>query len=78
MKVVRIVAPFGLSAVLFVLSYLNLQNEVGGGFYSILLLIIGIALSVVRSAAIFSDKWAVFEAGLVSQVVQIRPLPEIR
>jgi len=56
MKVARIVAPFSLSVVLFILSYLSVKDDVGGGFYSILLLIIGIALVIVGSAAIFSNK----------------------
>jgi ABC-type nickel/cobalt efflux system permease component RcnA len=56
MKVARIVAPFSLSAFLFILSYLSIKDNVGGGFYSILLLIIGIALVIVGIAAIFSNK----------------------
>jgi hypothetical protein len=55
MKVARIIAPFGLSAVLFVLSYLSVK-DMDEGFYSILLLIIGIALAIVGSTAVFSDK----------------------
>jgi len=55
MKVARIVAPFGLSAVLFVLSYVSLK-DIESGFYSILLLIIGIALAAVGTTAIFSNK----------------------
>ena len=55
MKLARIVAPFSLSAVLFVLSYLSVK-DMNEGFYSILLLVIGIALAIVGSAAIFSDK----------------------
>jgi hypothetical protein len=55
MKLARIVAPFGLSAVLFVLSYLSVR-DMDQGFYSILLLIIGIALAIVGSTAVFSDK----------------------
>jgi hypothetical protein len=55
MKVARIIAPFGLSVVLFVLSYLSLK-DMNEGFYSILLLVIGIALVIVGSAAIFSNK----------------------
>jgi ABC-type nickel/cobalt efflux system permease component RcnA len=55
MKVARIIAPFGLSVVLFVLSYLSLK-DMNEGFYSILLLAIGIALVIVGSAAIFSNK----------------------
>ena len=55
MKLARIIAPFGLSAVLFVLSYLSVKDA-NSGFYSILLLVIGIALAIVGSAAVFSDK----------------------
>lgn len=55
MKLARIIAPFSLSAVLFILSYVSLK-EIGSGFYSILLMIIGIALVVVGTAAILSDK----------------------
>ena len=55
MKLARIVAPFGLSAVLFVLSYLSLK-DINSGFYSILLLVIGIALAIVGSVVTFSDK----------------------
>ncbi len=56
MKVARIIAPFSLSAFLFILSYLSLKDDVGGGFYSILLLIIGVVLVIVGIAAIFSNK----------------------
>ena len=55
MKLARIIAPFSLSAVLFILSYVSLK-EIGSGFYSILLMIIGVALVVVGIAAILSDK----------------------
>jgi hypothetical protein len=55
MKLARIIAPFSLSAVLFVLSYLSVK-DMDEGFYSILLLIIGIALAIVGSTAVFSDK----------------------
>jgi len=55
MKLARIIAPFSLSAVLFILSYVSLK-DIGSGFYSILLMVIGIALVVVGIAAIFSDK----------------------
>jgi len=55
MKLARIIAPFSLSAVLFILSYVSLK-DIGSGFYSILLMVIGVALVVVGIAAIFSDK----------------------
>jgi len=55
MKLARIIAPFSLSAVLFILSYLSLK-DIGSGFYSIILMVIGVALVVVGIAAIFSNK----------------------
>jgi len=55
MKLARIIAPFSLSAVLFILSYLSLK-DIGSGFYSILLIVIGIVLAIVGVAAIFSNK----------------------
>lgn len=55
MKLVRIIAPFSLSAVLFLLSYLSLR-DIESGFYSILLLVIGIALAIVGSVALFSNQ----------------------
>jgi len=55
MKVARIVTPFSLSAVLFILSYVSLK-DIESGFYSILLLIIGIALAIVGTVAVFSKE----------------------
>jgi hypothetical protein len=55
MKLARIIAPFSLSAVLFVLSYVSLR-DIESGFYSILLLVIGIALAIVGSVAVFSNQ----------------------
>jgi len=55
MKIARIIAPFGLSAVLFILSYVSLK-DIESGFYSILLLIIGIALAIVGTVAVFSNE----------------------
>ena len=55
MKLARIIAPFSLSAVLFILSYLSLK-DIESGFYSILLLIIGIALAIVGTVAVFSHE----------------------
>ena len=55
MKVARIVAPFGLSAVLFILAYLSSKDS-GSGYFPIMLMGIGIALAIVGSAAIFSNK----------------------
>ena len=55
MKIARIIAPFGLSAVLFILSYVSLK-DIESGFYSILLMVIGVVLVGVGIAAIFSNK----------------------
>jgi len=55
MKVAKIVAPFGLSAVLFVLAYLS-SIDPGSGYFPILLLGIGIVLAIVGGAVLFSNK----------------------
>ena len=55
MNAVRILAPFGLSAVLFILAYLSSRDS-GSGFFPIILLGIGIILAVVGVAAIFTGK----------------------
>jgi hypothetical protein len=55
MKLARIIAPFSLSAVLFILSYLS-SIDPGSGYFPIVLMGIGIALAVVGAAAIFSNK----------------------
>jgi len=55
MKVARIVAPLGLSAVLFVLSYLS-SIDPDSGYFPIVLLVIGVVLAVFGVAAIFSGK----------------------
>lgn len=55
MKVARIVAPFGLSAVLFFLSYLS-SIAPDSGYFPILLLVIAVVLAIVGVAAIFSGK----------------------
>jgi len=55
MKVARIVAPLGLSAVLFILSYLS-SIDPDSGYFPILLMGIGIVLAIVGIAAIFSNK----------------------
>jgi hypothetical protein len=54
-KVARIVAPFGLSAVLFILSYLS-SKDTGSGYFPVMLMGIGIVLAIVGIAAIFSSK----------------------
>ncbi len=55
MKIARIIAPFGLSAVLFILAYLSSLDERSGSF-PIILMIIGILLAIVGVAMLFSDK----------------------
>ena len=55
MKLARIVAPFGLSAVLFILAYLSSKDS-GSGYFPIMLMGIGIVLAIVGIAAIFSSK----------------------
>ena len=55
MKVARIVAPFGLSAVLFILAYLSSKDH-GSGYFPLVLMGIGIVLAIVGIAAVFSDK----------------------
>jgi tellurite resistance protein TehA-like permease len=55
MKIAKIIAPFGLSAVLFILAYLSSRDS-ESGFFPIMLLGIGTILALVGIAAIFSDK----------------------
>jgi len=55
MKVARIAAPFGLSAVLFILAYLS-SKDPGSGYFPIMLMGIGMALAIAGIAAIFSNK----------------------
>ena len=55
MKLARTIAPFGLSAVLFILAYLSSKDS-GSGYFPILLMGIGIVLAIVGTVAIFSNK----------------------
>ena len=55
MKVARVAAPLGLSAVLFILAYLS-SKDGGSGYFPIMLMGIGIVLVIVGVAAIFSNK----------------------
>ena len=54
MKAAKIIAPFGVSAVLFILAYLSSRDS-GSGLFPIMLLGIGVILALVGVAAIFSD-----------------------
>ena len=54
MNVARIIAPFGLSAVLFILSYLS-SLESNSGLFPVVLLAVGVILALVGVAAIFSS-----------------------
>jgi hypothetical protein len=55
MKIAKIVAPFGLSAVLFILAYLSSEDS-ASGYFPIMLMGIGIVLAIVGIAAIFSTR----------------------
>jgi hypothetical protein len=55
MKLARILAPFGLSAVLFILSYLSSRDS-GSGIFPLMLMAIGVVLAVAGIAAVFSNK----------------------
>jgi hypothetical protein len=55
MKLAKIIAPFSLSAVLFILAYLS-SRDTGSGYFPIMLMGIGIVLAIVGIAAIFSNK----------------------
>lgn len=55
MKVARIVAPFGLGAVLFILAYLS-SKDADSSYFPLMPMGIGIVLAIVGIAAIFSTK----------------------
>jgi len=55
MKLARIIAPFSLSAVLFILSYLS-SIDPGSGYFPIVLMGIGIVLAILGSVVVFSSK----------------------
>jgi hypothetical protein len=55
MKLAKIIAPFSLSAVLFILAYLS-SRDTGSGYFPIMLMGIGIVLAIVGIAAVFSNK----------------------
>ena len=54
MNIVRVLAPFGLSAVLFILAYLSLVEDLSG-FFVMLLFGAGAIMAVVGAVALFSD-----------------------
>jgi hypothetical protein len=54
-KLAKILAPFCLSAVLFILSYLSSRDS-SSGLFPLMLLGIGIVLAIAGIAAIFSEK----------------------
>jgi hypothetical protein len=53
MNAARIISPFALSAVLFVLAYFSSLDD-GSGFFPIMLFGIGALLAIVGIAAIFT------------------------
>ena len=55
MKLARIISPFALSAVLFVLAYLSSLNS-DSGYFPIILLGIGVLLTIVGISVLFSAK----------------------
>jgi hypothetical protein len=55
MKLARIVAPFGLGAVLFILAYLSSKDS-GSGYFPVMLMGIGLVPAIVGIAAVFSSK----------------------
>lgn len=55
MKLARIIAPFSLSAILFVLSYLS-SKDTNSGFFPVVLMGIGLILAIVGTAVVFSNK----------------------
>jgi hypothetical protein len=54
MRAARIVAPFSVSAILFVLAFLS-SKETNSGFFPIMLFGVGFLLALVGVAAVFSD-----------------------
>ena len=67
----RILAPFGLIAVLFVLAYLS-SRDPQSGFFPIMLFGIGIILSLVGTAAVCGDK----KGGQWFQIHPLKVYPE--
>jgi hypothetical protein len=53
MKLAKIIAPFSLSAILFILAYLSSRDS-GSGLFPIMLMGIGVILAVVGITAVFS------------------------
>jgi hypothetical protein len=53
--VAKIVSPFGLSAVLFILAYLSSLDE-RSGIFPLILMAIGIILAIVGIAVVFSNR----------------------
>ncbi|PPD57701.1 hypothetical protein [Dehalogenimonas etheniformans] len=54
MDAAKIISPFALSAVLFVLAYLSSKDS-NSGFFPIMLFGIGVILAIAGVMAIFSD-----------------------
>ena len=54
MNVVKVLAPFGLSAVLFVLAYLSLVQDLSG-FFVMLLFGAGAIMAIIGAVALFSN-----------------------
>jgi|GEM_PF-738249 len=55
MKSVKVIAPFALSGLLFVLAYFS-SLESNSGYFPVMLMGIGLILAIVGIAAVFADK----------------------
>ena len=53
MKTARVIAPFAVSALLFVLAYLS-SKDANSGMFPLMLFGIGVLLALVGTAAVFS------------------------
>ncbi len=55
MKTASIIAPFSVSAILFILAYLS-SKDTSSGFFPIMLFGVGVLLALVGVAAIFTKQ----------------------
>ena len=55
MRVARILGPFGLSGVLFILAYLSSRDS-GSGMFPLMLMGIGVIMAIVGITALFSKQ----------------------
>ncbi len=55
MRAVKVIAPFGVGAILFILAYLS-SLDVRSGYFPLAMFAVGIGLCLVGAAAIFTDR----------------------